>query len=92
MMITAALALACFYYYRRTVQRVFHKQVEDAMQKDLKDPIETYRLLYSNDLLCFVPTGPSGFWIAEDRGEVIGFVALSNSIIRIAEGLLTFRF
>jgi len=85
-MITTALASAYFYYFRRTIRGVFPKHVENAMQSDLADPAYTYGLRRSADFLNFEPAGPSGFWIAEDAGEVIGFVSLSNSTIHISEG------
>ena len=83
MVMATSLASLYFYYYRRTVKSVFRKHAKDATEKDLKDPVAAYDLRYSDDVLGFEPVGPSGFWIAEAAGEVIGIISLSKSIIRM---------
>jgi hypothetical protein len=93
-MISSALASAYFYYDRRTIQNLFRKHVKDALEKDLKDPVGAYDLRCCIEFPGFEPTGPSGLWVAEDGGQVIGVVSLSNLIIRIAQEshILTFHF
>ena len=81
MVITTSLASLYFYYYNRTIKSVFRKHAKDATEKDLKDPVAAYSLRYSDDVLGFEPTGPSGFWIAKADGKVIGTISLSKSII-----------
>jgi hypothetical protein len=79
MSITTALVLAYFHYDRRTIQRLFQQHVKIALENDLQDPVATYHLRCCDGITGFEPTGPWGLWVAEDGGEVIGMVSLSNS-------------
>lgn len=76
------MVLMYFYYHRRAVQRMYQKHVKDAMEMDLKDPVTAYDLRPSSDFLGFEPNGTPAFWVAEDKGEVIGCIALSEFLTR----------
>lgn len=78
MTIASALAGGYICYCRRKFQNICRVHVDEALAKDLGDIVAGFRLHYSEDKRAFVPSGPSGFWVAEDGNEVIGCIGLGK--------------
>ncbi|KAF8063244.1 acyl-CoA N-acyltransferase [Lyophyllum atratum] len=66
------------YYHRQKIQRFFGLFLDQGLKGDLGDVVKSFELKITEGGTC-VPTGPSGFWIADEAGEVIGMVGMTLS-------------
>ncbi|KAF8057521.1 acyl-CoA N-acyltransferase [Lyophyllum atratum] len=66
------------YYHRQRIQRFFGLFLDQGLKGDLGDVVKSFNLEITEGGTC-VPTGPSGFWIADEAGEVIGMVGMTLS-------------
>jgi hypothetical protein len=73
----SVLGMAYCCYFGRTNRVIFDKLFLQA-RDDLKDPVQTYGLRPSLNDVGFEPRGPAGFWIADEDGEIVGYVGLSQ--------------
>lgn len=81
--ITSSVYLALLFYH---CKRAFRSYYDQCLQDDLADIAQHYRLVAiksSNNGLDWVPSGASGFWVAEgvtaDGYDIVGSVALGAS-------------
>ncbi|KAG6830450.1 hypothetical protein H0H87_008088 [Tephrocybe sp. NHM501043] len=79
--IGSACALVSLYlwYKRRQVKRLFRLFLEDGLAGEVGDIIKSYHLHVTENGFC-VPSGPSGFWVAEIEEEIVGGVGLNKSL------------
>ncbi|KAG5636261.1 hypothetical protein H0H81_008617 [Sphagnurus paluster] len=65
------------WYKRRQIKLFFNAFLEEGMTGELADVLKYFDLRVGQDGIC-IPNGPSGFWVAEEAGEVLGFVGLTE--------------
>jgi hypothetical protein len=80
--ITSVLLMGHSWYFWRSFRRLLDKFIPDGL-KDLQDVVRVYKLRPSLDGVGYEPNGPSGFWIADEGGEIVGFVGLSQFILLV---------
>lgn len=76
--IVSGMAAAYFWCYRRKIENVFRVYIEDAVEKDFRDVMSKFGLRSRIGSLDSFPTSPNGFWVAENGGEIVGFVGLGT--------------
>lgn len=72
---TSCIGMINMWVQRQKVQRAFHELVDESLAGDLADIVNSFGLRVTEGGVC-VATGPCGFWVAEEAGNVIGFVGL----------------
>ncbi|GLB42720.1 hypothetical protein LshimejAT787_1201690 [Lyophyllum shimeji] len=66
-------------YHRRRIGRAFDVFLDEGLKGELGDVVKSFDLRIMPGGRC-VPTGPSAFWVAEEKGEIIGIVGLNKNI------------
>lgn len=74
---SASIAVQIYvWYHLRKIKRAFGIFLDEGLKGELGDVVKSFDLRITVGGVC-VPTGPSGFWVAEEAGEIIGMVGLS---------------
>ncbi|KAG6835361.1 hypothetical protein H0H93_002149 [Arthromyces matolae] len=66
------------WYKRRHVARLFQVFLDVGLAGELSDIVKYFDLHVRENGVC-TPSGPSGFWVAEISGEIVGCVGLNKN-------------
>ncbi|KAF9460859.1 acyl-CoA N-acyltransferase [Collybia nuda] len=78
--VASGVAEVWFWCYRRKIRHVFRVYVEDAHETDFQDIMGKFGLINCSGNPGSFLNGSSGFWVAEDGGEIVGFVGLDANV------------